>query len=57
MLLCLGLLIFLNNVYEVKSNRDSGFGRYDVMLIPRDVSQNGVIIEFKKVDEDENENL
>lgn len=31
----LGLLVHLRGRYELKSNRESGFGRYDVMLIPR----------------------
>jgi hypothetical protein len=47
--LVLGMLISLRDTYEVKSNRESGYGRYDVMLIPRDTSNKGVIIEFKKV--------
>ncbi|MHB8127153.1 MAG: AAA family ATPase [Desulfitobacteriaceae bacterium] len=53
----LGLLVGLRPDYEVKSNRESGYGRYDVMIIPRDVTQVGIIIEFKKVDTDEREDL
>ena len=49
----LGLLITLTQTHEVKSNRESGFGRYDVCLIPKDPSSLGVVIEFKKVDEKE----
>lgn len=45
----LGLLVGLNKTHEVKSNRESGLGRYDVMLIPRNAGEKGVIIEFKKV--------
>ena len=45
----LGLLVSLGDQYEVKSNRESGYGRYDVMLIPRDLTKKGIIIEFKKV--------
>ena len=42
--------------YVVASNRESGFGRYDVMLDPRNVSEDdAVIIEFKVQDEDEKE--
>ena len=33
--------------YILKSNRESGFGRYDVVLEPKDISCNAVIIEFK----------
>lgn len=53
----LGLLVYLNQEYEVKSNRESGFGRYDITLFPRDISKNGIIIEFKKVDHDDKETL
>ncbi|MCI0690970.1 ATP-binding protein [candidate division KSB1 bacterium] len=45
----IGLLVWLSGRYEVKSNRESGYGRYDVMLIPRDPCAAGIIIEFKKV--------
>ncbi|MBX9923239.1 MAG: ATP-binding protein [Rhabdochlamydiaceae bacterium] len=48
----LGLLVNLEN-YEVKSNRESGFGRYDVCLIPKDPSALGIIMEFKKAKEEE----
>jgi hypothetical protein len=33
----------------VKSNRESGLGRYDVMLIPKNKNELGIIMEFKKV--------
>ena len=33
----------------MKSNRESGYGRYDVMLIPKDIEQLGIILEFKTV--------
>jgi hypothetical protein len=45
----IGLLVWLADRYEVKSNQESGYGRYDVMLIPKDVRTTGIIIEFKKV--------
>ncbi|MCP4155040.1 MAG: AAA family ATPase, partial [bacterium] len=44
----MGLLLWLPG-YRVKSNRESGYGRYDIMLIPGDTSKLGFIIEFKKV--------
>lgn len=43
----LGLLVDLQDKYRLRSNRESGFGRYDVMLEPLDDSADGVIIEFK----------
>lgn len=45
----LGMMVGIEKEYEVKSNRGSGLGRYDVMLIPFDCAKNGIIIEFKKV--------
>lgn len=43
----LGLCAVLSNRYQVKSNRESGLGRFDVMLIPRVKSLPGFIYEFK----------
>ena len=45
----LGMLIGLKDRYTVKSNRESGFGRYDVMLIPKNPDDLGIIMEFKKI--------
>ncbi|SFG65556.1 AAA family ATPase [Oribacterium sp. WCC10] len=45
--LVIGLLVELRSRYEIKSNRESGLGRYDVMLRPKDKKDNAVIIEFK----------
>jgi hypothetical protein len=52
-----GLLIWISNTHEIKSNRESGYGRYDIMIIPRnpDLNQVGWVMEFKTVDEEENE--
>ena len=44
----LGLLVALEKTHEVKSNRESGFGRYDVCVIPKNRSLLGIVIEFKK---------
>ena len=49
----LGLLVELRDKYEVQSNRESGYGRYDVMIIPRDKNSQAVIIEFKVIDSQE----
>lgn len=46
----LGLIADLNNTHVVTSNRESGFGRYDVCIEPNDVSKDGIIIEFKIFD-------
>lgn len=45
----LGLFVNLSESYTVKSNRESGFGRYDIVIIPKDKQNCGIIIEFKKV--------
>ncbi len=44
----LGMLVSLQETHEVKSNRESGGGRYDVMIIPKDRTKIGIIIEFKR---------
>ncbi len=53
----LGLLVGLRPNYEIKSNREGGYGRYDVMVIPQDTSQAGIIIEFKSVEQDAENDL
>ena len=44
----LGMLVSLNRTHYVLSNRESGYGRYDVMVIPKDITKIGIIIEFKR---------
>ena len=48
----LGLLVELRDIYEIKSNRESGYGRYDVLLVPKsdDRKYNAIILEFKVFD-------
>ncbi len=48
--LVLGMLVRMSDKYEIRSNRESGYGRYDIMLRPKDISEQGIVIEFKKVD-------
>ena len=36
--------------YEIKSNRESGYGRYDYIIFSRDLEKPTIIFEFKKVD-------
>ena len=44
----LGLMVELQREYIITSNRESGFGRYDVVIEPKDVKKNpAVILEFK----------
>lgn len=49
----LGMLVGLKGKYDIKSNRESGFGKYDVMVIPKDPKKLGIIMEFKKVEPSE----
>ncbi len=54
----LGLMVELADRYVMTSNRESGFGRYDVMLEPRQYKEglpmgDAIIIEFKVQDSDE----
>ena len=54
----LGLLVELKNEYVVTSNRESGFGRYDVMIEPKDTAtKKSFILEFKVHDNEDEETL
>ena len=48
----LGTLVQEESRYVVRSNRESGFGRYDLQLTPRDPKRPGFILEFKRVFKD-----
>lgn len=43
----LGLMVELADLYHITSNRESGFGRYDIMLEPRNKELDAIILEFK----------
>ena len=46
----LGLIVDLQGKYLITSNRESGFGRYDVMLEPRNPKEDdAIILEFKVI--------
>ena len=51
----LGLMVDLAGRYSVTSNRESGFGRYDVMLEPLHDTDNAIILEFKVFDPEDGE--
>ena len=53
----LGLMVDLRNRYVITSNRESGFGRYDVILEPLKDTDDGIILEFKVHDNDEENTL
>jgi hypothetical protein len=44
-----GLLVALAPRFEVRSNRESGYGRYDVMVLPKEAGEPGVVMELKVV--------
>ncbi|MDE6607730.1 MAG: ATP-binding protein [Lachnospiraceae bacterium] len=45
--LVLGLAALMDDQYKIRSNRESGDGRYDICLIPRDGKHPGIIMELK----------
>jgi hypothetical protein len=49
----LGLLAIIGDDYIIKSNRESGEGRYDILLIPHDKSKYGIVIEIKQITREE----
>ena len=51
----LGLIVDKAEDYMVKSNRESGYGRYDVVMEPKDAGNVAVIMEFKVFDEEDEE--
>ncbi len=51
----LGLLAILSDDYIIKSNGESGDGRYDILLIPFDKTKFGIVIEFKQIKKRHNE--
>ncbi len=53
----LGLIVELREEYIITSNRESGFGRYDIMIEPRNIEKNAIIMEFKIRDAEEEETL
>ena len=54
----LGLIVDLQGRYIITSNRESGFGRYDVMLEPREPEKDdAIILEFKVHDPEDEETL
>lgn len=52
-----GLLVQLETTHDVRSNRESGHGRYDVSLRPRHPGQPGAVLELKVIDERRGESV
>ena len=56
----LGLMVEKRDDYIIKSNKESGFGRYDVMMIPRNVKTGNLpamILEFKVMNSNKEKTL
>ena len=53
----LGMLVGLKDSYYVNSNRESGYGRYDIMLEPKDKNGNSFIMEFKVYREEKEKDI
>lgn len=53
----LGLLSDLREQYQIRSNRESGYGRYDIMLVPEEKNDNAIVMEFKVHEPDEETSL
>ena len=53
----LGMLVGLKDTYYINSNRESGFGRYDIMLEPKDKTKNSFIMEFKVLEDEEEKTI
>ena len=46
----LGLLAQLTHRFTIRSNRESGLGRYDLMMLPKEGEERGIIMEFKRAE-------
>lgn len=53
----LGMLVGLKDSYYVNSNRESGLGRYDIMLEPKDKNGNSFIMESKVLEDKEEKTI
>ena len=52
--LFLGMSFYLDNKYSVKSNREAGLGRYDVLIEPINKKERAFVLEFKVTDSEKN---
>ena len=54
----LGLFVSFDATYDIRSNRESGYGRYDIALFPKKTGDPGILLEIKQANEaDEMETL
>jgi len=45
----LGMLLNLGNEYEISSNRELGYGRYDILALPKDRKRPAILMEMKSI--------
>lgn len=50
-------MVELRGRYSVQSNKESGYGRYDICLIPQKTTDPAIVLEFKVHDPDEEKTL
>ncbi len=53
----LGLIVDMRDDYKIESNRESGFGRYDVIIEAKDRRHDSIILEFKVIDPERERDL
>lgn len=53
----LGLIVDLRKQYTVMSNRESGYGRYDILMVPLESGKDAIIMEFKVIDPEKEKDL
>lgn len=51
------MLAVLCDDYVIRSNRESGSGRYDILMIPHDKTKNGIVIEIKQIERKKRESV
>ncbi|RZI47608.1 hypothetical protein EDM53_01055 [Rickettsiales endosymbiont of Peranema trichophorum] len=47
----LGLVVGLRGEYYIRSNQESGLGRFDVVMLPKQSGRAGILLEFKATDD------
>ncbi|RZI45500.1 AAA family ATPase [Rickettsiales endosymbiont of Peranema trichophorum] len=47
----LGLVVGLRGAYYIRSNQESGLGRFDVVMLPKQSERAGILLEFKATDD------
>ncbi|MBW7875598.1 MAG: AAA family ATPase [Candidatus Cloacimonetes bacterium] len=55
--LVLGLIVSFSDTWHIRSNRESGLGRCDLLMSPKDPNHFGIVMEFKTLDSYEDADL